>query len=115
MAMGHFETIRFPPGLTWPIINPYSLATTQVDDHFRHQRWSLQKLFHNAVDCLHAQPVSSIDGWRPSLRLANKVLEEVRLGIIKPFHASFGNNTAVIGGHDEAGISLYPHAWSRAA
>ena len=32
------------------------------------------------------------------------MLEEVRLGIIQPFYTSFGDDAAVIGAHDEAGI-----------
>jgi hypothetical protein len=32
------------------------------------------------------------------------VLEKVRLRIVQPFHASLGDNAAVIGAHNEAGI-----------
>jgi hypothetical protein len=49
------------------------------------------------INCFHSQPVPAINKWRASLKLLDKISEEMRLiWVVDPFHAPFGDNAAVI-------------------
>lgn len=90
-----------------------SLPASKIDDHFLPLGRALQEHSDDGVDSSHPEPVSSIDGRGSPLRFADKVVEEVRFGIVKSFDASLGHDAAVVGAHDQFGIFLTSHSWTR--
>lgn len=88
-------------------VESYALATAKVQYDLVGIRMFVKKLFNNSFYRIHAEPITTIDQRRPSLRLFDEVSKEMRFLQVESFDTSLRYNAAVIGlnisQHDEGG------------
>lgn len=75
-----------------------SPAAAQVDDNLLPTGgFGSKELTNNDINSFESQPVATVDEGGSSLKLIDKVAEEVWLiRVIESFHTTLGNNTTAI-------------------
>lgn len=72
------------------------LAASQVKDDLSLLGRPLQEFAHNPVNGSHAEPVASIDSWRPSQGLLYEMAMEMRLWQVQQLYTPFRHYAAFI-------------------